>query len=334
MDDEDTLDCSIHCRRDDWLGWRTMTLTAEATPRSPLSGHRARGRRISPTIDFLNPDKPEMTPMTHPSTTESSSAPVRKVAIVTGSGTGVGAATALMLAAKGYNLMINYSRSEAEARASQAACAEAGADTLLMQGDVSVDADCQALVQATVARWGRVDALVNNAGVTTFSGAANWDVLDAETFQHIFGVNAMGAFFMVRACVPHLKAVQGCIVNVSSIAGSLGIGSSVPYIASKGAVNSMTLYLARALAPDIRVNAVCPGLITTRWFVDGIGQDGFDKVKAMYEQTAPLARPSTPEDVAEAVVWLVTGARTVTGELILLDSGMHLGGKVNVPGKA
>ena len=121
---------------------------------------------------------------------------------------------------------------------------------------------------------------------------------------------------------------------MSSIAGALGIGSSVPYIASKGAVNALTLYLARALAPEIRVNAVCPGLITTRWFVDGIGQEGFDKIKAVYEQTAPLARASTPEDVAETVVWLVDGARTMTGEIILLDSGMHLGGKVTVPGKA
>lgn len=294
----------------------------------------ARGACFLHNRELPNLPTHRLHPMTQLSTAQPSSAPVRKVALITGSATGVGAATALMLAAKGYNLVINYSRSETEARATQASCAHAGADTLLLQGDVSVDADCQALVQATVARWGRLDALVNNAGVTTFSGAANWDVLDAPTFQHIFGVNAMGAFFMVRACVPHLKAVQGCIVNVSSIAGSLGIGSSVPYIASKGAVNAMTLHLARALAPDIRVNAVCPGLITTRWFVDGIGQDGFDKVKAMYENTAPLARASTPEDVAEAVVWLVNGARTVTGELILLDSGMHLGGKVTVPGKA
>ncbi len=258
----------------------------------------------------------------------------RKVAIVTGSATGVGAATALLLARRGYNVLINYSKSEAEARASQAACIDAGADTLLVQGDVAQDADCRALAQAAVARWGRIDALVNNAGVSTFTGAANWDALDAQTFQRILGVNAVGSFQMVRACAAHLKAAQVCIVNVSSIAGALGIGSSVPYIASKGAVNAMTLYLARALAPEIRVNAVCPGLITSRWFVDGIGQEGFEKVKATYERTAPLGRACTVDDVAEAVLWLVDGARTVTGELVLLDSGMHLGGKVSVPGKA
>ena len=250
----------------------------------------------------------------------------RKVAIITGSATGVGAATALLLVRRGYNVLINYSKSETEAQASQAACRDAGADTLLVQGDVAEDADCKAMVQAAAARWGRIDALVNNAGVSTFTGAANWDVLDAQTFQRILGVNTVGAFQMVRACAPHLKATgAGAIVNVSSIAGALGIGSSVPYIASKGAVNAMTLYLARALAPEIRVNAVCPGLITSRWFVDGIGQAGFEKVKASYEQATPLGRACTPEDVAEAVVWLVDGARTVTGELVLLDSGMHLG---------
>lgn len=259
----------------------------------------------------------------------------RKVAIVTGSATGVGAATALLLARRGYNVVVNYSKSETEALASQAACNALGVDTLLVQGDVAQDADCQAIVQATVARWGRVDALVNNAGITSFAGAANWDAIDAQTFQNILGVNTMGAFWMVRACEPYLKANgDGAIVNVSSVAGALGVGSSVPYIASKGAVNAMTLYLARSLAPLIRVNAVCPGLITSRWFTDGIGQEGYEKVKAVYERTTPMGRACTPEDVAEAVVWLVDGARTVTGELVLLDSGMHLGGKVDVPGKA
>ncbi len=259
----------------------------------------------------------------------------RKVALITGSGTGVGAATALLLAQQGYNLLINYSRSELEARASQAACAAAGADTLLIQGDVAQDDACKAMAQAATERWGRIDALVNNAGISSFAGAANWDALDMDTFTRIYAVNTVGAFQMVRACAAQLRAAQGSIVNVSSIAGSLGIGSSVPYIASKGALNSMTLYLARALAPHIRVNAVCPGLITSRWFVDGLGQEGFDKVKAMVESSAPLERASTPQDVAEAIVWLTTGARTMTGELLLLDGGIHLGtGKIQVPGRS
>ena len=255
-------------------------------------------------------------------TTDSSA---RRVAIVTGSATGVGAATALLLAQRGYNVVINFSRSEQEARESETACRDAGADTLLMRGDVAEDADCRALVHATMARWGRLDALVNNAGISTFKGSANWDAIDADTFQRIIGVNALGAFQMVRACAPHLKAAQGAIVNVSSIAGTQGIGSSLPYVASKGALNAMTLHLARALAPEIRVNAVCPGLITTRWFTDGVGTQAYESLKEAYEQSTPLARAATAEDVAEAVVWLIAGARTVTGELIQLDSGMHLG---------
>ncbi len=249
----------------------------------------------------------------------------RKVAIVTGSATGVGAASALALARRGYNVVINYAKSEQEAIASEAACRAAGADTLLVQGDVSDDAACRAMAEASIGRWGRLDALVNNAGITSFAGSSNWDALDAEAFQKILSVNVIGAFQMVRACTPHLKAAQGAIVNISSVAGALGVGSSVAYVASKGAVNSMTLHLARSLAPEIRVNAVCPGLITTRWFVDGIGAANYEHLKAQYEQSTPLGRACTAEDVAEAVVWLIDGARTVTGELILLDSGMHLG---------
>jgi 3-oxoacyl-[acyl-carrier protein] reductase len=251
----------------------------------------------------------------------------RKVAIVTGSATGVGAATALLLAQRGYDLAITYSRSEADARASESACRAAGADTVLLQADVAIDADCRRLVESTVGRWGRLDALVNNAGITTFVGGGSWEALDATAFERIMAVNVTGSFQMVRACVPHLKLCGGAIVNVSSVAGSLGIGSSVPYVASKGALNAMTLHLARALAPEIRVNAVCPGLITTRWFVDGVGQEAYEKLKANHERTVPLGRASSAEDVADAIVWLLTGAATVTGELIQLDSGLHLGAR-------
>jgi 3-oxoacyl-[acyl-carrier protein] reductase len=250
----------------------------------------------------------------------------RKVALITGAGTGVGAATALMLAHKGYDVLINYSRSAADAERSAEACESAGADALLMQGDVSQDTDCRALARAAVGRWGRIDALVNNAGTSVFGEAATWDALDAEAFQRILGVNTLGSFQMVRACVERLKQARGCIVNVSSVAGALGVGSSIPYIASKGAINAMTLHLARALAPEVRVNAVCPGFITSRWFVEGVGQQGFDAGLKGYEAGVPLQRACSPEDVAEAIAWLVDGAKTVTGELLLLDSGMHLGG--------
>lgn len=249
-----------------------------------------------------------------------------KVALITGAGTGVGAATARALAARGHHVLVNYSRSAAEAEQVVAGLRAAGADAVAVQGDVASDADCRALAQAALDRWGRIDALVNNAGVTSFAGATNWDAIDAEVFQRIVGVNALGAFQMIRACAPALRERRGSIVNVSSTAGKLGVGSSVAYIASKGALNAMTLYFARALAPEVRVNAVCPGLIETRWFVDGLGQEAFEKIKGNYEAGVPLARACTAEDVAEAVTWLADGARTVTGEMVMLDSGMHLGG--------
>ncbi len=256
---------------------------------------------------------------------------MRRSAIVTGGGTGVGAATALALARRGHDVLVNFASSEAEAREVERACREAGADALAVQGDVADDAACRRLVQAAVERWGRLDVLVNNAGVTTFAGA-DWDALDAAAFQRIFAVNAVGAFQMIRAAAPHLRAARGAVVNVSSIAGALGIGSSVPYVASKGALNAMTLHLARALAPEVRVNAVCPGLVTTRWFPRGIGEAGYQAVKASYEAGAPLASSNTPEDVAEAIVFLATAAPTVTGELLLLDSGTHLGKAPPIPG--
>lgn len=250
----------------------------------------------------------------------------RRVALITGGGTGVGAATALMLAGKGYDVLVNYSRSADEAEASAAACRAAGADALVARGDVARDADCRALARAALDRWGRLDALVNNAGISLFGKSAEWDSLDAEAFQRVLGVNALGSFQMVRACIEPLKMARGSIVNVSSVAGALGVGSSIPYIASKGAINAMTLHLARALAPEVRVNAVCPGMITTRWFVQGVGQQGYEAGLEGYEAGVPLQRACSPEDVAEAIVWLVDGAKTVTGELLLLDSGMHLAG--------
>ena len=250
----------------------------------------------------------------------------RKVALITGAGTGVGAATALLLAQNGYNVLVNYSRSENEARASEAACQAAGAQTLLMQGDVALDADCIALAQAAVKKWGRIDVLVNNAGISNFDGLTNWPALNMELFQRIYAVNTVGVFQMVRACVDHLKAARGSVVNISSMAGITGTGSSVPYIMSKGALNTLTLHLAGQLAPEIRVNAVCPGFITSRWFVDGVGQEAYEKIRATSEQRAPLNTATTPEDVAQAVWWLVAGARTVTGDLLKVDAGMHLGG--------
>lgn len=250
----------------------------------------------------------------------------RKVAIITGSATGLGAAAAKQLAAKGWNVVINYSRSRDEAEATAAECRELGADVLVVQADVSSDADCRRLVAETVAKWGRVDGLVNNAGTTTFQNHSDLDGVQLEDFQKIFAVNVVGPYQMTRAVTPHMKKQgAGSVVNISSIAGVMGIGSSIPYAASKGALNTMTLSLARALGPEIRVNAVCPGFIQSRWLRNGLGEQRYEATKRAQEETTPLRRAGTPDDMADAAVWFITGAANVTGEVIMVDAGVHLG---------
>ena len=250
-----------------------------------------------------------------------------KVAIVTGSATGLGAAVALRLADQGCNVVINYTKSEAEAKETQAACQAKGVEAILGQGDVGEDADCRRIVQQAVDKWGRVDVLANNAGGTKFADHAKLDELNAEDFLWIYKVNVVGAYQMIRACEPHMKkAGKGSVVNISSIAGVTGIGSSVAYAASKGALNTMTLSLARSLAPVIRVNAVCPGFIGTRWFSDRFGTQTFEGIKRQQEETTPLRRAGTPEDIAAAVVFFCgEGSDHITGETLITDAGLHLG---------
>lgn len=250
-----------------------------------------------------------------------------KAAIVTGSATGLGAAVALQLADKGCNVVINYTKSEKEAKETLAACQAKGVEAILAQGDVGEDADCRRIVEEAVKKWGRVDVLVNNAGGTKFANHAELDELNAEDFLWIYKVNVVGAYQMIRACAPHMKeAGKGSVVNVSSIAGVTGIGSSVAYAASKGALNTMTLSLARSLAPKIRVNAVCPGFIGTRWFSDRFGQQTFEGIKRQQEESTPLGRAGTPEDIATAVVFFCgEGSDHITGETLITDAGMHLG---------
>src|SRR5262245_60038208 len=177
-----------------------------------------------------------------------------KVAIVTGASSGIGAASAVELARRGWSVVINYARSEAEANRVAAGCG----DALVVQADVGDDDACRALAQTTLERWGRIDALVNNAGTTKFVDHANLDGLSADDFLRIYRINVVGAFQMTRACAPALKACRGAVVNVSSVAAQLTLGSSIAYGASKAALNMMTRSLARSLGPEIRVNAVCP----------------------------------------------------------------------------
>ncbi len=247
-------------------------------------------------------------------------------AIVTGSATGLGAAVAKLLAARGCNVVVNYTKSKTEAEETAAACKDLGAEALLCRADVSRDDDCRRMAAQAFDAWGRIDALVNNAGTTKVAAHDDLEALTDEDFQRIYGVNVIGSYQMVRAVAPHMKkAGQGAVVNISSIGAVTGIGTSIAYAASKGALNTMTLSLARALAPEIRVNAVCPGLIRTRWMRDGLGEEGYGQLLKQVEETTPLQKVSEPEDIAETVVWLIEGAGHVTGETIIVDAGMHLG---------
>ncbi len=248
------------------------------------------------------------------------------VFIVTGSATGLGAAVAQRLAGKGGRVVINYTRSLAEAEETADACRKLGGEAILCQADVSVDDDCRRMASEAVELWGRIDGLVNNAAQSKIVPHADLEGLSAEDFTRIFSVNVIGAFQMVRAVTPAMKQQgRGAIVNVSSGSAFTGTGSSIAYAASKAALNVMTLSFARALAPEIRVNAVCPGVMQTRWWREGLGEDNYEAFIARYAQSAPLKTAGTTDAVADPVVWLLEGAEHVTGETILVDAGSHLG---------
>lgn len=252
-------------------------------------------------------------------------------AIVTGSASGLGAATAEILARSGARLVINYSSSQKEAEATAELCRKAGAaEVLVAQGDVSKDDDCRKIVAAAVP-WGRLDILVNNAGTTKHVAHADLDGLSAEDFQRLYGVNTIGPFQMVRAARSLLEAGANAsgrpsaVVNVSSVAGISGVGSSIAYAASKGALNTMTLSLSRALAPLIRVNTVCPGYIDTPWFTKGRGEAGAKQVRDSVVAKVPLKVASSADDIAQLVCFLAMPASSnMTGEVVRMDAGMHL----------
>jgi 3-oxoacyl-[acyl-carrier protein] reductase len=250
-----------------------------------------------------------------------------RVGIVTGSSSGIGAACAIALAKRGCRTVINYSKSRDAAEEVAAQCRSHGADSLVVQANVALDADCKRLAAAAMERWQRIDALVNNAGTTKFAAHHDLQALQADDFHSIYATNVVGAFQMVRAVAPAMRQQgAGSVVNMASIAAVTGNGSSVAYAASKGALNTMTLSLARALGPQIRVNAVCPGFVATKWLQQGLGAERYEQAKTDYQQRVPLQRVVTPEDIASAVVWLIEGAESVTGESIIIDGGSHLGG--------
>jgi 3-oxoacyl-[acyl-carrier protein] reductase len=245
-----------------------------------------------------------------------------KSAVVTGGGTGVGRATALELARRGCSVLINYSRSKNEAEETAAEIAALGVKGIAVEADVADDAACRKMIETAVREFGRLDILVNNAATTAFIRHSDLEAVRTEDWMRILSVNVIGAFQCARAAKDALLASgDGEIVNVSSISGLAGIGSSIPYCASKAALNNMTVTLARVFAPKVRVNAVAPGFITTRWLKEGLGEDVYDKAKQRSEESVILRKVCEPEDVALAIINIITGSDLMTGCVIPLDGG-------------
>ncbi len=239
----------------------------------------------------------------------------RRVALVTGSATGIGRAVAWRLAERGYDLTINYSRSKLEAEETAVGVRERGSNVALVQADVADDIAVRAMIERTVDELGGLDLLVNNAATTYFVPHTDLDGLTAQVWDDILNVNLKGTFFACRAAMPHLKRRHGNIVNVASVAGVAGSGSSIAYAASKGAVITLTKSLAKAFAPEVRVNAVAPGPVQTRWLADH--QDMIDQAMI----STPLKRPATADDVAAVVLFLAADTSLMTGQVLVVDGG-------------
>jgi 3-oxoacyl-[acyl-carrier protein] reductase len=242
-----------------------------------------------------------------------------KVALITGGSSGMGEASVKELAKRGWRVAIMFSRNKAEA---DRVASETGG--IALQGDVAQDADCRRTAKAVLDQWGRIDALVNSAGTTKFVAHADLEGLSADDILGIFRINVVGPYQMIRACAAALKEARGCVVNISSVASLLGTGSSVAYAASKAALDTMTFSLARALGPEIRLNIVAPGYVRTPWQVAAHGAEGASDLERRFAERAPLKAAAEPQDVADAIVWLIEGARRVTGEIIYVDGGMHI----------
>ncbi|NKB68515.1 MAG: SDR family oxidoreductase [Candidatus Latescibacteria bacterium] len=241
-----------------------------------------------------------------------------KTALITGGGTGIGRAIALDLARRGVDVALNYSRSAQEAQATQKEAETIGVGALVCQANVADDGPTRAMVEQVVETFGRLDILVNNAGVTDFVAHDDLDGLKDEYWDRVMDVNVKGMFHCCRAAAPALRQQQGCIVNITSVAGLTGLGSSIAYAASKAAAISLTKSLARVMAPQVRVNSVAPGIVQTRWVK---GQE--EHVERLAAGT-PLERIAQPEDVSEVALSLIEGGGFITGQTLVVDGGMFI----------
>jgi 3-oxoacyl-[acyl-carrier protein] reductase len=240
-----------------------------------------------------------------------------RVALVTGAGTGMGRAIAELFAREGAKVAVNYSKSREAADEVVAGIRTAGGTAIAIGADVSLVADVNAMVERVNKEFGQLDILVNNAGWSTRIPHEQLDNLTDEVWDRTFDTNLKGAFYAVRCAVPSLRKQPGSsIVNVASVAGITGMGSSIAYAASKGAMITMTKSLARALAPEIRVNAIAPGFVRTRFA--NWPAAAFDQGEAV----TPLKHLATVEEIAALALYLVADAGSTTGETIVVDGGL------------
>jgi 3-oxoacyl-[acyl-carrier protein] reductase len=249
---------------------------------------------------------------------------VNKVIIVTGSSSGIGAAVAKRAARENYHVLVNYNSNREGADEVVEYCLDQGVEAVAVGADVGEDAACRALAMVAVDTWGRVDALVNNAGTTKFCAHGDLEGLDAEDFHRLYQVNTIGAFQMIRAVAPEMKKTGGSIVNVASVAGVFGVGSSLAYACSKAGMLAINKSMARELGPEIIVNAVCPGMVEGDWLREGLGEEVYAMVEQHYTTRAPTGRIMTAETVADNIWYFVAGAANVTGEQLILDGGASL----------
>jgi 3-oxoacyl-[acyl-carrier protein] reductase len=244
----------------------------------------------------------------------------RKKALVTGAASGIGRSAVIALARAGYDVGINYSSSDKAAAATAAEARKLGATALLLKCDVSDEAGVRAMLKQVEAEFGRLDALVNNAGTTASWKPRDLESLSLDDWDRVFAVNVRGLFQVTRAAVPLLKKSKGCIVNTASIVGLRPGPQPLPYAASKAAVVNLTKTLAWNLGPEIRVNAVAPGWMEGDWMKRML-KDKYDDLMGKRAKATPLKRVVTADDVAETVMSLIEGNRFVTGEIIVIDGG-------------
>jgi len=237
----------------------------------------------------------------------------QQVALVTGSTSGIGAAIARHFSAHGAKVILNSVRSVEAGEA----LADELPDAVYAQGSIAEEGFPQSLVQTALDRWGRLDVLVNNAGTTKVIAHHDLDAASLDVWRDIFETNVFGTWELSRVAAPELARQKGSITTITSLAGLRPTGSSIPYACSKAALNHLTALLAATLGPDVRVNAIAPGLVDTPW------TDDWDDIRAYVAATAPMRRSATPEDMVDLALTLAT-SDYLTGQVVAVDGGLGL----------